>query len=105
MIGNLLNKAKSIGSKVLGGFGSALKKIGDIGGQAVKTIADHAGIIGTGLGGVAAAISGNPDMLVKGAQIGGAVQGFARNKATQNVIRGVKDVGAAASSGSQYLAK
>lgn len=105
MLGNLLNRARSVGSKVLGGFGSALKTIGDIGGQAIRTIGSHAGLVGTGLGTVGAALTGNPALISQGAQIGGAIQGMARNKATQNSLRAINDVGKAASSASSYLGK
>ena len=105
MLGNLFGKIRHVGGKALGIGGNVLKKIGQIGGQAVKTIGDYGGLIGTAGGGVAAAITGNPAMLMKGSQMGAAAQNFANSKATQNVIRGISDVGNSASSAGQYLRK
>lgn len=94
---------KNIGGKVLKVGGSVLRKIGDIGGGVADFAKNNAGMLGNILG-TGLTISGFPQIGVPVAAAGNAIQQFAGDKRTQNVIRGIKDVGQAAQDGSRYLA-
>jgi hypothetical protein len=102
-LGNLFNKVKSGVSKALGVGGSVLRRVGEVGGKVTRWLGNNASTIGTLVGGGLSLLPGGAAVglpLMVGSQ---AVGNFAKSKPVQNVVRGINDVGQAATQGAQYL--
>ena len=101
-LGNLFNRAKKVVGKGLQFGGAVLRKAGDIGGSAIKTIGDNAGLLG-GIAGTGLSLIGLPEIGIPLAAGAATLGNFAKSKPVQNTVRGVTDVGNALQQGGDIL--
>ncbi len=97
-----LNTLKSIGSKVLRVGGNVAKTIGNIGGKVADFASKNANWMGNIAGGALTAL-GMPYLGAGAVALGNTIQKVANAKPTQNVLRGISDVGQVAQDASQML--
>jgi hypothetical protein len=81
-----------IAGKVLKVGGNVARTIGNIGGKAVDFAKNNAGMIGA-VAGTGLTMLGMPEFGLPIAAAGNAIQKFAGDKTTQNVMQGIKAVG------------
>ncbi len=97
-----LDKLKSFGSKVLRVGGNVAKTIGNIGGKVADFASRNAGWMGNIAGGALTSL-GMPFLGAGAVALGNTIQKVASAKPTQNILRGVQDLGQVSQDASQML--